>query len=817
MKERLVNLDNMSAALKPFLEQYLQEHGIDTSKNFYCLNPKHNETSPSMTCKQYPENAFCYGCGCTADIFAAAHYIEGKPIKGHGFVEDNVMYLAKKFGVQIELKDLTPEEVYEYKTYSAYALAAKLVSDPEFGNYSIVDKEIARRDWDKNKCAEWGIGTVSYKEYKSRMIAAGYDLQFLAGVDLDRSNLFNNNNLLFVVNDDFGRPVGFSAKNLIHNSKDSTTGPKYINTRGTNLECAIFKKGERLYGFDIARNIRGQLYIFEGQADVITARHSGLMNCCCTLGTAFTDHHVNLLKRHGIFNLTLVFDGDEAGQLAVQKALDDKLAKEKEFRVKLCQLPAGQDPDELLRTKGIDEFVRLKKWSAFEWRMMKFVGEENNLEEDSDKKRDIAEKMTQLIVSEKSHLAQEEMSKQVSKVTGYDLSTIISEVKRLRDEKSADVQAKKKAAIEALLSEVRFNPDDAEMALVQAKSAIDEINKSVQDEHSSSSNLSVVLSLKEKDESKTGDFAGFYMKPYGLGGLAARLDDDWKTDNLLFIGGSEQAGKTTLCTQMAYEIADDPRNNAMCIYHSIDDASRYPLYKWVCNATEDTTLNLNHVSNPNYWSKQEGYEFVPDIREKGYRKIIQMIKDERLVIKDSGDGQSITYTESLIKYYKDKYPDRNIVLFLDNFHKLPDFPEMKTNDRNKRLCNMLKNMTTQYHVTIVSTVEYRKLNRDEKPSNLVIAESRAFQYDATVIIHLHNDMHHKGADQSVLIHEDEKGNILPRIWVKFGKNKVSGYEGREFVDLFGYAGQVRAVELDTAIREQKERIQFLKDNRPSDF
>lgn len=817
MKERLVNLDNMSAALKPFLEQYLGEHGFDTSKNFMCINPAHDEKAPSMTTKQYPENAFCYGCGCTADIFAAAHYLENKPIKGYKFIEENILYLAEKFGVQVELQDLTPEELYEYKTYSAYAMAAKLISDRKFGNYSWADKEIDRRGWDKDRCAEWGIGTVSHGEYKERMKAAGYDIAFLAGVDLDRSNLFNNRNLLFTVHDDFGRPVGFSAKNLKYDSEDATSGPKYINTRGTGLECAIFKKGQRLYGFDIARNVSGQLYIFEGQADVITARHNGLMNCCCTLGTAFTDHHINLLKRHGVFNITLVFDSDQAGELAVQKAVDEKLAKEKDFRVKLCQLPAGMDPDELLRQKGIDEFVRLKKWTAFEWRMMKFIGEAGDIEENHDKKREIAEKMTQLIVSEKSHISQEEMARQVSKITGYDLATIMSEVKRLRDEKSAGVQAKKKAAIEALLSEVRFNPDEAEMALVQAKSAIDEINKSVQDEHTKSSNLSVVLSQKEKDEDKTGEFAGFFMKPYGLGGLANRLDDDWKTDNLIFIGGSEQAGKTTLCTQMAYEIADDPRNNAMCIYHSIDDATRYPLYKWVCNATDDTKLNLNHVSNPKYWSKQEGFEFVPDLREQGYRKIIQMIKDDRLVIKDSGDGQSIVYTESLIKFYKDKYPDRHIVLFLDNFHKLPDFGEMKMNDRTKRLCNMLKNMATQHHVTIVSTVEYRKLAPNEKPSNLVIAESRAFQYDATVILHLHNDMHHKGEDESVLVHRDEHGNLLPRIWVKFGKNKVSGYEGREFVDLFGYAGQMRAVELDTAISEQKERVQFLRDNRPNDF
>ena len=1261
MKQRLVNLDAMGDALKPYLGQYLEEHGIDPSKNFRCINPKHNDGSPSMTCKQYPENAFCLGCGTTADIFTAAHYIEGKPLTGRAYIEDNLLFLAEKFGVQVELEDLTPEEIYEYRTYSAYALAAKLISDRDFGDYSMADKEIDRRGWSKEKSAGWGIGTVNYSEFKDRMKAAGYELKFLSGVDLDRSNLFDKHNLLFTIYDTRGRPVGFSAKNLKHKKNDSTSGPKYINTRGTGLECAIFKKGQRLYGFDIAKDAASPLYIFEGQADVVTARHHGLMNCCCTLGTALTDHHINLLKKTGVFNVVLVFDSDQAGELAVQKAVDEKFSKEKDFRVKLIQLPKGLDPDELLRNSGIDEFVRLKKWTAFEWRLSKFMEEQTDEELDEEKRSEIAQKMAQIIVSEKSHIRQEEMAKQVSRMTGHDLSTIMSEVKRLRSEKEAAVQDRKKAVIEALTWEVQKNPDEAEMALVQAQHQLNDINKSVESENVGNSVLNMILTQKESDEQKSDEFAGFFMKPWGLGGIGSRLDDDWRTDNLVFVGGSEQAGKcqcigtripvpsgeykkiedivkdkdrlvlgmgannkiipmevsswidsgelecfevktkqgistkpsethpyytlegwkqvkelkvgdkvaiarnyncfdnlhspisedeaillgaflsegsiteapvicntdrkfmstfkeaadniwqdlefvtrddvstyvkdnhnkhnrvkdwlkkynllgktahtkfipddifkcspkriakflgmfwagdgwvhfnsdnankcevgltlcnykmlkqirslllrfeiktkitskkvklnekefdaytisigdienikkfynnikiplqykqdnfkailmsdkasfgsyndnfpselwdrikvkakdkgwsfnqlltiigedknrwaydkqkdrfketpywrptansrkhvdqewlqitprklrlighilqdqflvdladgdiyfdeitsiepigkhqcydleipeghnfvaedtvvhnTTFAAQMAFEIADDERNNAICIYHSIDDAARFILYKMICNATSDTKLQLNHVSSPKYWTKQDGYEFVPEMREQGYRKLIQMIKDEKIVIKDSSDGQSLMYSESLVKKYRDRYPDKKIVLFVDNFHKLPDLAEMQGHERIKRLSNLMKNMATSNHITIVSTVEYRKLGIDEKPSNVSIAESKSLQYDATVIIHLYNDLHHKDEDSALLVHHDENGQALPRIWCKFGKNKVSGYEGREFLDLYGYAGQYRSVDLELAKKELAERMQLLKENRPSSF
>ncbi len=494
MKQRLVNLDAMGEALKPYLEQYLEEQGIDPTKNFKCIHPKHDDKHPSMSClgeaDKYKCN--CFSCGCSADIFGAAHYLEGKPLTGRGFVEDNVLYLAEKFGIQVELEDLTPEEIYEYRTYAAYNLAAKLIADPDFGDYSMADKEIDRRGWDKTRTAGWGIGTVNYVEFKEKMKKAGYEPKFLSGVDLDRSNLFDKHNLLFTIYDDKGRPVGFSAKNLKHKKDDSTSGPKYINTRGTGLECAIFKKGERLYGFDIAKKAASPLYIFEGQADVITARHHGLMNCCCTLGTALTDHHVNLLKRCGIFNIVLVFDSDEAGEKAVQKALDEKFSQEKDFRVKLIQLPKGEDPDDLLRSKGIDEFVRLKKWTAFEWRLSKFMEEQSEKEDiDEDKKSEIAQKMAQIIVSEKSHIRQQEMSKQVARMTGHDVAVIMSEVKRLRSEKEAAVQDRKKAVIEAMTWEVQKNPDEAEMALVAAQHQLNEISKSVQAENDQDSVLNM--------------------------------------------------------------------------------------------------------------------------------------------------------------------------------------------------------------------------------------------------------------------------------------------------------------------------------------
>lgn len=809
MKQRLLDLEATTAALRPFLKQYLEENGIDTTKNFRCLNPKHEDSTASMTIKQDPERAYCFGCGSVIDLFAAAHFLEGRPIKGRGFIDDNVLCLAKKYNIEVKMADLTPDEVYEFRTYEAYRFASRLISNRTFGDYSKADEAIVARGWDKDRCAEFGIGTVNYQEFKDRMKQAGYEPGFLDGVDLARSNLFNNDNLIFTVYDDSGRPVGFSARNLKYQQGDPKAGPKYDNTRVTGVECNIFKKGERLYGFDIAKEAGSPLYIFEGQADVITARHHGYMNCVCTLGTAFTDHHISLLKDYGFFNLVFVFDADKGGEMGIQRILDKKLSEHKEFRVKLIQLPDGMDPDELFRTRGAQEFARLKRWDAFEWRLAQF-SEDAPPEE-------IAEKTIPIILTDSNHLRQEKMAKVLAKHTGFEYSTILSEIKRRRNEKDADLAQRKISIIDSALWKIRQNPDEADVLLTAARAGIEEVQKKFgQDDTTSTSVLDLVLNQKEHDEKKTTDFAGFFLRPEGLGGIGKRLDDDWKSNTWVCIGGREQSGKTSLAAQLAYEIAENPKNNATVIYHSIDDAARFVLFKLVANAANDLRLTLGHIANPNYWCAQEGVDkkLLLDLRERGYGKLVQLIKDQRIILKDASDSMSLSYEENLLRYYRETLPDRNIVLVIDNFHKLSDYSETQGQERIKRMSNHVKSMTTTYQATIISTVEYVKSYDNSKPSNNSIADSRSVAYDASVLLHLYNDIHAKegGAQDAILVHE-YKGDLLPRIWVKFGKNKVSGYEGREFLDLFPSRGMFKSVDIGIAEKDQRLRLQILKENK----
>ena len=802
MKKRLQDFEATIASIKPFLPQYLESLGIDTTTNFTCINPDHNDENASMTCQKYPESAYCFGCHMTCNIFEAAHILESKPKKGPKFISDNLMYLADKFGVNVQLKELTQEELYEARTYKAYELAAKLVSNRNFGDYSIADTEIERREWDKEKVASWGIGTADARELKKVLKQHGYEPKFLASIDLDNPHIFSENNLIFTVHDEHGRPVGFSAKKL----KRDKNSPKYINTRETGLECAIFKKSSRLYGFDIARDVAQPLYIFEGQANVITARHYGLFNTCCTLGSAFSDNHVRLLKRTGNLDIIIVYDGDPAGEEATIKILDERFKNEKDFRIKIVQMPNSMDPDDLIRDKGIDSFLILKKWHAFDWRSNKIVQSlESSDEPEDEKRKEIAEALVPLIVSEENSFDQEAMASTVARLTGYDKRTVLEEVKRRQNQRLDEYNHKKINLIESHMMDIRKNPEDADIIIGNIQLGLESLNKSYENDFDSLSTTSILNQMKRKDESKTGEFEGYLLDKLHMS-LGENLNGDW-VGQLFYIAGTEQAGKSTLACQMAVEIAKNTRNNAMCIFHSIDDSGEDTLYKMLCLMDETVTLKESWIKNPKYHMGERPDVF--SLRDSSYKKLFSLIQEDKMLVRDIKHGSTLAYQESLIRKYREKYPDREILFFIDNFHCLQDFgTEKNTADRTKKISNYIKAMAVKYKATFICTAEYSKsaMNDDSgQNKNSGLANSRALQYDANVILHLVNDLHLNKEEKAKFVWIDSQGNLHPRIVCHIGKNKISGIEKTIYFDLYGANRTMLSVEKDKAIKDVKER------------
>jgi DNA primase len=157
--------------------------------------------------------------------------------------------------------------------------------------------------------------------------------------------------LMFPITNDLGEVIAFSGRNIDANA----TGGKYVNSP----ESPLFSKGSILFGLNqskraIARS--RQAIVLEGQIDLITGYEAGVENVVAPQGTALTERHAALLKRFAE-EVVLFFDADPAGERAAERALEILYATG--LQVRIGVLPAGEDPDSLIRKKGVDHFRAL--------------------------------------------------------------------------------------------------------------------------------------------------------------------------------------------------------------------------------------------------------------------------------------------------------------------------------------------------------------------------------------------------------------------------------------------------------------------------
>ena len=177
----------------------------------------------------------------------------------------------------------------------------------------------------------------------SLMVQAGLAAKREGGGFYDRLR----DRIVYPILDRRSRTVGFGGRSI----GDDT--PKYLNTP----ETPVFHKGRELYGLPQARAAGGQrVVVVEGYMDVVALAQHGVGNSVATLGTALTPEHLKQLFRIWP-DVVFCFDGDEAGSRAAWRALETALPLLRDGRQALFMfLPAGEDPDSLVRARGREHF-----------------------------------------------------------------------------------------------------------------------------------------------------------------------------------------------------------------------------------------------------------------------------------------------------------------------------------------------------------------------------------------------------------------------------------------------------------------------------
>jgi DNA primase len=347
---KIKNFPDVVNQVRSKIRDYLESKGIDTSKNFTCIHPKHEDHNPSMTLIPNSDVCYCFGCNRVLSIFQVCSILDGKPWKGKEWITDNLKYLADMYGIAIETTELTEDDIYEIDQYQAYKAAADFLIHKFNGAdiQQVVKGEVLRRQWTTETLEKYDIGTIfDYDDYKHKLKEQGYSISFLTDIQLIDKEIFNPNCLIFTWHDEYGRPVGFTGRNVLFEQQkidnpNNKNNKKYKNIATTQPKYSIFKKNSRLFGIFDAKDTDNPLWIFEGQADVITAKQAGLTNSCCIGGSLLSEDQIHLAKKLGHYNIIICMDGDNPGREKIDKILATRLKGHRDISVSIVLLPEGE-------------------------------------------------------------------------------------------------------------------------------------------------------------------------------------------------------------------------------------------------------------------------------------------------------------------------------------------------------------------------------------------------------------------------------------------------------------------------------------------
>lgn len=808
---KITNLPEVIEALRQRLPQYLKMHGVvDHTRSFRCLHSSHTDEHPSanLIARSGYTVGYCHVCKASFDTFTLANWFDHLPAQGPGWILETVPQLADILGVAIEYAPPTEEEQQALRVYKAYRDSSYYVSNPHTGEWTKdVEQYISQHNWGKKDLSEHGIGVASEEEYASYMLGLGYDIEYLQevglipsyGGDLRTPKLIAENQLVFTIRDEYNRPIAFAARRF-------ADGPKYINTGKTGLSHDIYNKRARLYGLETAKTpcrAGRPLYLFEGYGDVHSARLAGIPNCAAVCGTGLTEDHLTTLNNLDLRHVILCFDFDDAGQEALKRVIETivPLATNIRFEVVFSSLEEqGKDPADIIEQTGSEKFLSLRKAPSFIWLLERLIGQGLT-------NADVANRLVPIIAAEPNAIIRDTYINKLSTETEVAKYAIEIEVRKLTEAEQSRREATKKSLTNKLIRELEQSADGPVPILEKYTTQFEDLDAEFnQGRYSAMSFVHMLDKQKafelDKDARET---PGFYLRFMPEMHKALSDGTDWRYAHLLMVGGEEGRGKTSWLTFFLYNIASFEKNDAVCIYWSIDDAGERVLPKFVTVAnaelqgqvpiTPDSPyLSINHVVNPKHSIKMlppvQAKEII-NRREAAYERLYELAAAERLLIKDAKEGNTLTFAKGIIRHFRNKYPSRPITFVIDNTHNLSDYQYMTdAHSRFGLIANDMKDLCTRYDATIIASVEYRKRQSDIEPRDIIppnndrIKETASFKYRADWIGHIYNDIKERPTRNQIYHIDPLTREKLPRIILYHTKSKINGFSGPKFLNFY---------------------------------
>ncbi len=342
-----------------------------SGQNYKGLSPFTNERNPSFYVSPAKGIFKCFssGKGGNAVNFLMEHE--------HFSYPEALLYLAKKYGIQVEEDAVAPEDIQaenERETlFQVTAFAMNFFMENLHGTEAgkaIGLEYFKNRDLrlDSIKKFQLGYSPETWDAFTKHALENGYKLEYLEKTGLtiskeDRRYDRFRGRVMFPIHNISGRILGFGGRTLL---KDDNV-PKYVNSP----ESEIYNKSQTLYGLFFAKGAiikQDNCYLVEGYTDVISMHQAGIENVVASSGTSLTEEQIRLIKRYTP-NVTILYDGDPAGIKASFRGID--MVLEQGMNVRIVLFPDGEDPDSYARkhrraeveeliTTGAQDFIRFK-------------------------------------------------------------------------------------------------------------------------------------------------------------------------------------------------------------------------------------------------------------------------------------------------------------------------------------------------------------------------------------------------------------------------------------------------------------------------
>ena len=326
--------------------------------NFIACCPFHNEKTPSFYVSPSKGIYKCFGCGKsgTAVGFVMEH-------ESMTYVEA-LKYLAKKYGIEVNEKEDSPEEIAaRQRSESLYLVmdfAEKFFQEslktPE--GRSIGYAYFRSRGLEDSTIEKYGLGwsPKGGSVFSREALAKGYKEEFLTatGVSIKRNDgsLIDKfyDRVMFPIHSVSGRVIAFGGRTLRSDYKTANIG-KYVNSP----ETEIYDKSRSLYGIYFAKSEisrQDKCFLVEGYLDVLSMHQLGITNVVASSGTSLTVPQIRLIKKF-TSNVTIMYDGDAAGIHAALRGIG--LILKEGMNVRVVLIPDGDDPDSYSRKHTLEE------------------------------------------------------------------------------------------------------------------------------------------------------------------------------------------------------------------------------------------------------------------------------------------------------------------------------------------------------------------------------------------------------------------------------------------------------------------------------